>query len=192
MTEQSKPQPVKITGDDLMPGDPSRQELLARMIRVDQAGETGAVTIYRGQLAVLGKRACAPTITHMHAQEVEHLDTFNTLARQRRVRPSLLSPLWNVAGLALGAGTALLGEKAAMAVTVAVEEVIDEHYAQQIARLGEDEAELRDTLERFRQEEVEHRDIGYANGAEQAPGYTVLSSVVKAGCKLAIRLAERV
>ncbi len=191
MTDQTKPQ-VKVTGDDLMPGDPSRQELIRRMIRVDQAGETGAVRIYQGQMAVLGKRACAPTLKHMHEQEVHHLETFHRLARQRRARPSLLSPLWHVAGFALGAGTALLGEKAAMACTVAVEEVIDEHYAEQIKRLGKDEQELKDTFEQFRQEEVEHRDIGYANGAEQAPAYPLLTGFVKTGSRFAIWLAERV
>ncbi|WP_142850663.1 demethoxyubiquinone hydroxylase family protein [Telmatospirillum sp. J64-1] len=181
----------KMTGDDRMPGDPSRQKMLERMIRVNQAGEYGAVRIYTGQMAVLGKRACAPTLKHMTEQEVEHLNTFNRLAAERRVRPTVLQPLWHVAGFMLGAGTALLGEKAAMACTVAVEEVIDEHYAEQREKLGEDEKELRDTVEKFRLEEIEHRDIGLASGAEQAPGYALLSGAIKTGSRLAIWLSSR-
>ena len=118
-----------------LPGDPSKAEMIKRMIRVDQAGEYGAVRIYEGQLSVLGKSASAPALEHMAEQERRHLDAFNKLIPERRVRPTALLPLWHVAGFALGAGTALLGEKAAHACTVAVEEVIDEHYAGQIARL---------------------------------------------------------
>lgn len=180
------------TADNRMPGDPSRDQVIERLIRVDQAGEYGAVRIYEGQLAVLGQRACAPTLRHMAEQERHHLDTFNRLMTERRVRPTLLSPLWHLAGFALGAGTALLGEKAAMACTVAVEEAIDEHYAAQAAQLGDDEPDLRQTVERFRAEEVEHRDIGLAHGAEQAPGYAVLSGAIKAGSRLAIWLSERI
>ena len=181
------------TGDGLMPGDPSPRQLLERMIRVDQAGEYGAVRIYQGQRAVLGQKpSCAAMLKLMEEQEQHHLATFNRLVGERRVRPTLLQPLWHLAGFALGAGTALLGEKAAMACTVAVEEVIDEHYAQQRERLGDDEPALKQTVEEFRAEEVEHRDIGLAHGAEQAPGYAVLTSAIKAGSRLAIWLSERV
>jgi len=180
------------TGDDLMPGDPSRRELLASMIRVDQAGEYGAVRIYQGQRAVLGRGVHGPVLEHMERQEREHLATFNRLAAERRVRPTLLTPIWHVAGFALGAATALLGERAAMACTVAVEEVIDEHYAEQARRLGADEPELKATVEQYRAEEVEHRDIGLANGAEQAPGYPLLTGAIKAGSRLAIWLSSRI
>jgi len=181
------------TGENLMPGDPSPRKLLERMIRVNHAGEFGAVRIYQGQLAVLGRKSAnAATLRHMEEQEQEHLSTFKTMIAQRRVRPTALQPLWHIAGFALGAGTALLGEKAAMACTVAVEEVIDGHYAEQVKLLGEDEAELRQTVEKFRIEEIEHRDIGLANGAEQAPAYPVLSAAIKTGCKLAIWLSERI
>ncbi len=181
------------TGEDLMPGDPSPRQLLERMIRVDQAGEYGAVRIYQGQRAVLGKRpGTSELLKHMLEQEQEHLATFNRLVGERRVRPTLLQPIWHLAGFALGAGTALLGEKAAMACTVAVEEVIDEHYAQQREQLGDDEPELKTTVEKFRAEEVEHRNIGLAHGAEQAPGYALLSAAIKTGSRLAIWLAERV
>lgn len=177
-----------------LPGDPTKEELIERMIRVDHAGEYGAVRIYEGQLAVLGKSGSTDIIRKMAKQEEVHLDEFNKLIAQRRVRPTALLPLWHLAGFALGAGTALLGEKAAMACTVAVEEVIDEHYAGQIERLEseKDETELRDTFEKFRQEEVEHRDTGLKHGAEETPGYEALTAVIKKGSRLAIWLSERI
>ncbi|MCR6631545.1 MAG: demethoxyubiquinone hydroxylase family protein [Magnetospirillum sp.] len=175
-----------------VPGKPSKDEMIARILRVDQAGELGAVRIYQGQRAVLGQGRHGPLLAKMAAQEQHHLDTFNRLISERRVRPTALSPLWHVAGFVLGAGTALLGERAAMACTVAVEEAIDEHYAGQAAQLGEDEADLKATIEIFRTEELEHRDIGLANEAEKAPAYPLLSGAIKTGCKLAIWLSERV
>lgn len=174
------------------PGDLSHAEDIARIIRVDHAGEYGAKRIYQGQLAVLGRGPHGDTIRHMQAQEQVHLDTFSALIAKRRVRPTALLPFWHVAGFALGALTAAMGTRAAMACTVAVEEAIDEHYAAQSARLGEDEADLRDTIETFRAEELEHRDIGLANEAELTPGYRVLSGLIKAGCKAAIAISERV
>ncbi len=181
-------------GPRYLPGDPLPDREVARMIRVDHAGEFGAARIYQGQLAVLAKQGCAPMLRHMAAQEQRHLESFEKMLTARRVRPSALSPLWHAAGYALGAGTALLGEKAAMACTVAVEEVIDAHYAAQHARLTTrgDEPELAAVIEEFRQEEVEHRDLGLAHGAESAPGYSLLKTLIGAGARLAIRLAERV
>ena len=181
-----------------LPGDPDRQEAIRRMIRVDHAGEYGAVRIYEGQLRVLKGSEKRPLIEHMAAQERRHLDAFNALVPEHRVRPTALLPLWHVAGFALGAGTALLGEKAAMACTVAVEEVIDEHYAGQVKALaadkdaGEGDATLRDTLEEFRLEEVEHKQAGLAHGAEDAPGYEVLTGLIKTGSRLAIWLSTRI
>jgi ubiquinone biosynthesis monooxygenase Coq7 len=168
------------------------------MIRVDHAGEYGATRIYAGQLAVLGRGGKGDLIRHMAAQEQAHLSTFNDMIADRRVRPTALIPLWHVAGFALGAVTAVLGEKAAMACTVAVEEAIDAHYSAQLATLGEleavgeAEADLRKSVEQFRAEELEHRDIGLEQGAEQAPGYRLLSRVIKAGCRAAIAISERV
>ncbi len=183
---------TKTTGEDHMPGDPSPRELLERIIRVDQAGEYGAVRIYQGQRAVLGRRAsCAETLRHMEEQERQHLDCFTRLVAERRVRPTLMQPLWHVMGFALGAGTALLGERAAMACTVAVEEVIDEHYARQAEQLGDDEPELKQTVEEYRAHEVAHRDAALAHGAERAPGYPLLVSAIKTGSRLAIWLSER-
>lgn len=188
------PAPVagKLTAEDRLPGDPTARELVERFIRVDHAGEYGAARIYTGQLAVLGRGPKAALLQHMRDQEQVHLDTFGALIGERRVRPTALLPLWHVAGWVLGAATAALGERAAMACTVAVEEAIDEHYAAQAAALGDDESALRDTIERFRAEELEHRDIGLENEAELAPAYRLMSAVIKAGCKVAIAVSERV
>ncbi|HEY7688597.1 MAG TPA: demethoxyubiquinone hydroxylase family protein [Dongiaceae bacterium] len=175
-----------------LPGDLSREELIERIIRVDHAGEYGARRIYQGQLAVLGHRADAAPIRHMAEQEERHLQAFERMIGERRVRPSALHPLWHVAGYALGAATALMGREAAMACTVAVEEVIDEHYARQRETLGDSEPELAKAIDDFRREELEHRDTGLAEGAEQAPGYELLKGAIKAGSRLAIWLAERV
>ncbi len=192
MTADKKTSRPRTTGDGRLPGDPDRDEQIARMIRVDHAGEYGAVRIYQGQLAVLGKKAGNGTIREMLGQEQDHLDTFNKLVVDRKVRPTALTPLWHVAGFALGAATAMLGEKAAMACTEAVEEVIDEHYAEQAAQLGEDEEPLRRTIEQFRADEVHHRDTAREHGAKEAPAYELLTGAVKAGSRLAIWLSTRV
>ncbi len=162
------------------------------MIRVDHAGEYGAERIYAGQLAVLGRSGAADTLRQMQAQEQEHLDGFADLAVRRRVRPTALLPLWHVVGFALGAATAALGEPAAMACTVAVEEAIDEHYAAQIAALHDAEPELRSTIARYREDELHHRDVALAHGARQAPGYRLLTAAIKAGCRAAIAITERI
>jgi 3-demethoxyubiquinol 3-hydroxylase len=160
------------------------------MIRVDHAGEYGAVRIYEGQLAVLKNRASAQTIRHMAEQEQRHLKTFDKLVNERRVRPTALEPVWRLAGFALGFGTALMGEKAAFACTAAVEEAIDEHYAQQIADLGDRDPDLKRTVEDFRADEAAHRQTALDNGAEQAPGYRLMSQAIKTGCRVAIKLSE--
>ena len=184
-------QKEKILGR--LPGDLSKEELIARIIRVDQAGEYGAKRIYDGQLSVLSGTKDEPVLREMADTEVVHLDTFNKIMVERRVRPTLLAPLWHLAGFALGAGTALMGREAAMACTVAVEEVIEEHYSNQAAVLAfEEEPELLATIEKFRQEEIDHKETALGEGAEQAPGYPVLASVVKSGSRLAIWLSERI
>jgi ubiquinone biosynthesis monooxygenase Coq7 len=174
------------------PGDLNPREQLERIIRVDHAGEFGAVRIYEGQLAVLQKTESEETLLHMKEQEEVHRKKFEELIKERRVRPTLLSPLWHVAGFALGAGTAMLGKEAAMACTEAVEEVIDEHYRDQLDTLSEDEAELKETISKFRAEEIEHRDTAREEGASEAPGYELLTSAVKAGSKMAIWLSSRI
>jgi ubiquinone biosynthesis monooxygenase Coq7 len=173
------------------PGSPTDIEA---MIRVDHAGEYGAVRIYEGQLAVLKRRksASVETIQHMADQEQRHLKTFDRLVNERRVRPTALEPVWRVAGFALGAVTAAMGEKAAFACTAAVEEVIDEHYAAQIAALKDKDEDLKATVEDFRADEAAHRDEALKQGAEQAPGYKLLSETIKAGCRIAIKLSERI
>jgi 3-demethoxyubiquinol 3-hydroxylase len=180
-----------------LPGDPTKDEMIERIIRVDQAGEYGAKRIYEGQLAILGDTDDGALLREMAAAEERHLDTFDKMVVERRVRPTALTPLWHVAGFALGAGTALLGREAAMACTVAVEEVIEEHYADQSAQLdalseSEAEPDLKQVIEEFKAEEVEHRDAALANDAEKAPGYPILSSAIKTGSRLAIWLSERV
>lgn len=185
---------VSVKAAPRLPGFEAIEKDVERMIRVDHAGEFGAVQIYRGQLAVLGHTPAGDTIKHMQAQEVEHLARFDQLIAEHGVRPTALAPVWSVAGYALGAVTALMGEKAAMACTAAVEEVIDEHYARQAASLEKDgaaNAALRETIEKFRADEIAHRDTALAHGAEQAPGYGLLSETIKAGCRLAIKLSER-
>lgn len=180
------------TTGNWLPGDPPPAKQVERMIRVDHAGEYGAVRIYAGQLAVLRRGGQAEVLREMLHQEQRHLEAFSRLVAERRVRPTALLPLWHVAGFALGAATAALGERAAMACTVAVEEAIDAHYAGQAARLDEDEAPLRDAIERFRDEELAHRDTALAHEAERAPGFRLLTGLIKAGCRAAIALSERV
>jgi len=181
-----------MTDDVHFPGDVTKRQEIERVLRVDHAGEYGAKRIYTGQLAVLGRGPKGDLLRHMRDQEQVHLDSFGKMIVQRRVRPTAMLPFWHVAGFALGAVTALMGEKAAMACTVAVEETIDQHYRDQIDRLGADEKDLKDTIEVFRLEEVEHRDIGLENGAEQAPAYRLLSGAIRFGCKVAIAVSERV
>ncbi|HOB14384.1 MAG TPA: demethoxyubiquinone hydroxylase family protein [Novosphingobium sp.] len=164
-----------------------------RMVRVDQAGEYGATRIYAGQLAVLGDRTgISGEVRHMAEQEAEHLAKFNALIAERGVRPTALQPFWNVAGFALGAATALIGPKAAMACTAAVEEEIDRHYTQQLDELGGEDPELASMIADFREDERAHRDAALAAGAEQAPAYPLLSGAIRLGCRVAIRLAERI
>jgi ubiquinone biosynthesis monooxygenase Coq7 len=177
------------------PGIGANDEIAA-MIRVDHAGEYGAVRIYQGQLAVFAankaKAKTVAVIKHMAKQEEDHLQAFDSLINERRVRPTALEPVWRVAGFALGAATALMGEKAAMACTAAVEEVIDQHYAGQIERLGDTDPAFKKTVEKFRADEIAHRDTALAHGAEEAPAYRLLSGAIKAGCRLAIALSTRI
>lgn len=173
------------------PGD--RREATEQMIRVDQAGEYGAIRIYAGQLAVLGDRHPASrAIHHMAAQEQRHRAFFDRMIVERGVRPTLFQPLWKVAGFALGAATAVLGPDAAMACTAAVETEIDKHYAQQLEELGDSDPELTTAIADFQAEELEHRDHALAAGAENAFGYPILSGVIRLGCKVAIAAAKRI
>lgn len=182
---------MKTKSLPLMPGESSRRKL-APMLRVDHAGEYGAQRIYAGQLAVLGDGRHGDTLRHMAAQEDVHLKAFENLLPQEHVRPTALLPLWHMLGYAIGYGTARLGERAAMACTVAVEEVIVEHYAEQIEALGRDNPEVVKLLDKFKAEEDEHREIGLENEAELAPLYRVLRGAIRRASKTAIWLSERV
>lgn len=173
------------------PGD--RRANSASMIRVDQAGEYGATRIYDGQLAVLRPNCSeAKLIARMASQEQRHLRRFDQLVAERRVRPTALQPLWSMAGYALGAVTALMSEKAALACTEAVETEIDKHYAQQLRDLGEDDAELSADIAEFQADELEHRDSARDAGAAGAVGYPLLTAAIRAGCRVAIGLSKRI
>ena len=164
-----------------------------RMVRVNQAGEYGATRIYAGQLAVMGVQAPrSREIAGMAAQEEAHREAFDALIVRRGIRPTALQPLWAAAGYALGAATALAGPEAAMACTAAVEQEIDRHYSRQLDTLGEDDPELASLVGRFREDERAHRDTAFAAGARRAPGYPLLSGAIRLGCRLAIRLSERI
>ncbi|KAG8336329.1 5-demethoxyubiquinone hydroxylase, mitochondrial isoform X2 [Homalodisca vitripennis] len=166
---------------------------LDSIIRVDHAGELGADRIYAGQMAVLGNTSVGPKIQEMWEQEKFHKAKFEELINKYRVRPTAMVPLWNIAGFALGAGTALMGPKAAMACTVAVESVIVEHYNDQLRTLMADpsiDKELLETIQKFRDDEQEHHDTGLDHGAEQAPFYKFLTDTIKLGCKAAISISK--
>jgi ubiquinone biosynthesis monooxygenase Coq7 len=163
------------------------------MIRVDQAGEFGATRIYAGQLAIMGDRTpAARPIARMAAQEARHRQVFDAMIVDRRVRPTLLAPLWNMAGFALGAATAFIGPRAAMACTAAVETEIDAHYGHQQATLGNEEPALKAIIAEFQAEEVEHRETALREGAEGAPAYPLLFAAIRAGCRLAINATRRI
>jgi ubiquinone biosynthesis monooxygenase Coq7 len=178
------------------PGPGAVARRLAEILRVDHAGELGAVHIYRGQRAVLGaapgRERTAAQLADMEAHETVHLARFDALLTQQRVRPTLLAPFWRAAGFALGAGTALLGERAAHACTEAVESVIEGHYAGQVRELEASQPALAAELSQFRDEELAHLNTAVAEGARETPGYTLLSAVIRAGCRAAIKLSEKV
>ena len=169
------------------------QSILEEIIRVDHAGEFGATRIYDGQIAIFGKKSkIGKTIKHMADQEQEHIKTFEKLILNHRVRPTALLPIWNVAGYILGVTTAIMGEKAAMACTVAVEKVIGEHYHKQISLLKDDHKKLKATIKKFAQDELEHHDIGIAHDAEKTPGYSLLTKFIEMGCKTAITVSKKI
>lgn len=177
--------------DGWRPGD--RRPDSASMIRVDQAGEYGATRIYAGQMAVLRRKSStAKLVARMAAQEERHLSRFNALLAERRVRPTALQPLWNSAGFALGAVTALMSEDAAMACTDAVETEIDRHYSHQLEQLGDSDPELAADIEEFRAEELEHRATAIEAGAHNAFAYPILTATIRAACRVAIGLSKRI
>lgn len=178
------------------PGRGASRRRRAEILRVDHAGEYAAVNIYRAQAAIFAGRADRDEISksmgEMREQEQAHLDRFNALLNAEQVRPTALTPLWRLAALGLGAGTALLGERAAHACTEAVESVIEEHYADQISEMRQQDPELAAELARFRDEELAHHDHAVAHGSRETPGYAILSAVIKAGCRAAIKVSEKI
>ncbi|MAR78601.1 MAG: demethoxyubiquinone hydroxylase family protein [Rhodospirillaceae bacterium] len=180
------------TGENTLPGDVPPDEMIKRIIRVDQAGEYGAQRIYAGQLAVTKKNSLRKKIQMMADHEKDHLEIFNNLMLERKIRPTALQPVWHVLGFALGATTALMGEKSAMACTVAVEEVIDEHYAKQANYLGNDENQLREIILDTREDEIEHKNIASNSLEKIETDLQPLRFVIKKGTKLAIWLSERI
>ena len=173
------------------PGD--RRPDADSMLRVDQAGEYGATRIYAGQLAVLRPNSsAAKLVSRMAMQERRHLSHFDSMISERRVRPTALQPMWNVAGFALGAATALISEEAAMACTDAVETEIDRHYERQLQDLGDSDPELSAAITEFQAEELEHRDTARSAGSERAVGYPLLTGAIRTACRVAIALSKRV
>ena len=168
------------------------KDKLDSILRVDHAGETAAAKIYDGQLAILKNTPVGPTIQHMKDQEQEHLDTFNKLLVENETRPTTFLPIWNEMGFGLGVASAVLGEKAAMACTIAVEEVIGEHYAKQAEILDNEHKNLKSTLMKFRDDELDHLDTGVEHDGENAPGYELIKAVVQLGCRTAIKISEKI
>ena len=189
MAKKKKTRTKKTTRSNIK----TNRKTLEEIIRVDHAGEYGATRIYDGQIAVFGKKSkIGKTIQHMADQEQEHIDKFNELILEHRVRPTALLPLWNIAGFALGASTALHGEKAAMACTVSVEKVIGDHYQEQLNLLGDDHKDLKKIISKFKDDEQEHHDIGLEHDAENAPAYKIMSKFIEFGCKTAIAISKKI
>lgn len=179
--------------ENILKTSPGKTADIASMLRVNQAGEYGAKRIYAGQLAVMGDRTpAARSIAHMAEQEERHLSAFNKLLAERGVRPTVLHPIWDVAGFALGAVTAAIGPEAAMACTVAIETEIDLHYSEQLAEIGESDPELSAMVADFQADEQEHKATALAEGAERAPAYPLMSAAIRLGCRTAIALSKRI
>ncbi len=174
-----------------LPGDQKKDKFIKSVIRVNHAGEYGAKQIYSGQIKFSKNTSERKILKHMADQEQQHLDFFSAEMIKQRVRPSLLMPLWHVAGFMLGAGTALLGKNAAMIATEAVEDVIDKHYQEQL-KSNQLPQELAEKIEKFRQEEIEHQNIAQNNMQNLNMGHRILSKLIKAGCKLSIFLAKKI
>ena len=174
----------------------TNQKTLEEIIRVDHAGERGAIKIYEGQLLALKTikqdEDLKNIIENMKEHEKEHLEYFEKEIQKRKIKPTYLLPLWDIMGVTLGFGTAMLGEKAAMLCTASVEEVIGDHYKNQTYKLGEDEKELKDKIEKFRDDELMHKDIAYEGGATKKGLYGILDKVIKTSSRIAITISEKI
>ena len=174
----------------------TNKKTLEEIIRVDHAGERGAIKIYEGQLLALKTikqdSALKDKIEEMQEHEKEHLQYFETEIQKRKIKPTYLLPLWDIMGVTLGFGTALLGKKAAMLCTASVEEVIEEHYDNQLKKLGDDEKDLKEKIKKFREDEMHHKDIAYKEGATKKGIYFFLDKLIKTGSKIAISISEKI
>ena len=174
----------------------TNQKTLEEIIRVDHAGERGAIKIYEGQLLALKTikqdNNLKDKIEEMKEQEKEHLEYFEKEIQKRKIKPTYLLPLWDVMGVALGFGTALLGKKAAMLCTASVEEVIEDHYQNQLKKLGNDEMDLKTKIEKFKREEVKHKNIAYESGATNKGLYSIMDKVIRTGSRIAITISEKI
>jgi ubiquinone biosynthesis monooxygenase Coq7 len=169
---------------------------IEEFIRVDHAGERGAVKIYEGQLLALNTlvkdEKLKKTIEEMKVHEKEHCEFFEKEIKKRNIKPTKLLPLWDLLGVTLGFGSTLLGKKAAMLCTASVEEVIDKHYQNQIDQLDKSEKELKNNIIKFREDELHHKDIAYEKGATKKGCYSILDKVIKTGSKIAINISEKI
>lgn len=193
--EIAESEPAVHTGVPPRPGKGAVRQRLEEILRVDHAGELAAVHIYRAQSMVFSatpERALSNDLKRMEFEEQVHLDRFDALMREHEVRPTVMTPVWRLAAMGLGVGTALMGPKAAHACTEAVESVIEKHYAEQIDALKDREPDLAAELTKFRDDEIGHKDHAVSSGAHQAPAYPLLSAVVQAGCRLAIKISEKI
>tara|TARA_B100001123_G_C15161323_1_gene967548 strand:- start:651 stop:1184 length:534 start_codon:yes stop_codon:yes gene_type:complete len=174
----------------------TNKKILEEMIRVDHAGERGAIKIYEGQLLALKTikqdEALLNIIEDMREHEKEHLEYFEKEIQKRNIKPTSLLPLWDLMGVTLGFGTVLLGKKAAMLCTASVEEVIDNHYQKQIEKLGTDEKELKQKIEKFKVDEINHKNIAYEAGASNKGFYSILDKIIKTGSRIAITISEKI
>ena len=174
----------------------TNKKKIEEFIRVDHAGERGAIKIYEGQLLALNTfvkdENLKKTIEKMKNHEKEHLEFFNKEIKKRNIKPTKLLPLWDLLGVGLGFGSAIIGKKATMLCTASVEEVIDEHYQNQINELDSDEKVLKEKIKKFRDDEVRHRDIAYEQGASKKGLYSILDKIIKTGSKVAINISEKI
>ena len=169
---------------------------LEEIIRVDHAGERGAIKIYEGQLLALKTikqdSDLKDIVEEMKAQEKKHLEYFEKEIQKRRIKPTYLLPIWDLMGVALGFGTAMLGKKAAMLCTASVEEVIENHYQDQIKKIGDDEKDLRENIEKFKKDEIGHKNIAYDLGATNKGLYSIMDKIIKTGSRIAISISEKI
>ena len=174
----------------------TKKNKIEEFIRVDHAGERGAIKIYEGQLLALNtfikNDDLKKKIEEMKDHEKEHLDFFNNEIKKRKIEPTKLMPLWDLFGVGLGFGSALMGKKATMLCTASVEEVIDEHYQNQINQLNSDENFLKEKIKKFRQDEINHKNIAYDNGASKEGIYSIFDKIIKTGSKIAISISEKI